>query len=193
MSYMTTLRGFPSPHWAVSLAFALIVIDLFQVLLWEWINDSTNQTQLKDDPITSFLPLPKLFIKFLIKKNPWTWNLGSEFLETKLLVFQSVFLLYSKANTCVCTLESDKHHSFPLPRRSFLQALPSPALPFPERLSYRRCCSNQKQIWKHLSKRNGILNDRETLESRNKRLEQWYIKKWSLKSNTRGLERWLSG
>jgi hypothetical protein len=33
------LRGLPVPLWAVSLAFTVIVIDLFQALLLEQIND----------------------------------------------------------------------------------------------------------------------------------------------------------
>jgi hypothetical protein len=37
---MNTLRGLPAPHWAVSLALTVIMLDLFQVLLLEQINAS---------------------------------------------------------------------------------------------------------------------------------------------------------
>jgi hypothetical protein len=37
---MKTLRGLPAPNWAASLAFTVIVLDLFQSLLLEQINDS---------------------------------------------------------------------------------------------------------------------------------------------------------
>lgn len=42
MNCMKTLRGFPDPQWAVSLAFIIIVLDLFQALLLEQINDSIS-------------------------------------------------------------------------------------------------------------------------------------------------------
>ena len=37
---MKTLRGLPVPHWAVSLALTVLMLDLFQALLLEQINDS---------------------------------------------------------------------------------------------------------------------------------------------------------
>ena len=37
---MKTLRGLPAPPWAVSLALTIIMLDLFQALLLEQINDS---------------------------------------------------------------------------------------------------------------------------------------------------------
>jgi hypothetical protein len=41
MSYMKTLRKLSAPHWAVTLALTIIVIDLFQALLLKQINDSS--------------------------------------------------------------------------------------------------------------------------------------------------------
>jgi hypothetical protein len=35
-------KGFPAPHWAVSLALTITVIDLFQALWLEQINDSSD-------------------------------------------------------------------------------------------------------------------------------------------------------
>ena len=37
---MKTLRGLPAPHWAVSLALTIIMLDFLQALLLEQINDS---------------------------------------------------------------------------------------------------------------------------------------------------------
>jgi hypothetical protein len=39
---MKTLRGFPDPHRAVSLAFTIVVLDLSQALLLGQINDSVT-------------------------------------------------------------------------------------------------------------------------------------------------------
>jgi hypothetical protein len=38
--YFKALRGLPAPHWAVSLTFTVLMLDLFQALLLEQINDS---------------------------------------------------------------------------------------------------------------------------------------------------------
>jgi hypothetical protein len=40
MSCLKTLRGVLAPHWAGSLSLTIIVLDLFQALLLEQINDS---------------------------------------------------------------------------------------------------------------------------------------------------------
>lgn len=40
---MKTLRVFPAPHWAVSLALPVPMLDLFQTLLLEQINDSISK------------------------------------------------------------------------------------------------------------------------------------------------------
>lgn len=39
---MKTIRGLPAPHGAVSLALTIIMLDLFQALLLEQINDSST-------------------------------------------------------------------------------------------------------------------------------------------------------
>jgi hypothetical protein len=39
---MKTLRGLLAPHWAVSLAFTIIVLDLLQALLLGQTNDSVT-------------------------------------------------------------------------------------------------------------------------------------------------------
>jgi hypothetical protein len=36
---MKTLRGLPVPHWKVSSAFTILMLDFFQALLLEQIND----------------------------------------------------------------------------------------------------------------------------------------------------------
>jgi hypothetical protein len=36
---MKTLRGPPAPHWAISLALMIVVLDLFHALQLEQIND----------------------------------------------------------------------------------------------------------------------------------------------------------
>jgi hypothetical protein len=47
---MKTLRGLPVPHWAVSLALTVIMLDLFQALLLEQIKDliTTLRKNLRD-------------------------------------------------------------------------------------------------------------------------------------------------
>jgi hypothetical protein len=39
---MKTLRGFVAPHWGLLLVVMIIVVDVFQVLLLEQVNDSTT-------------------------------------------------------------------------------------------------------------------------------------------------------
>jgi hypothetical protein len=52
---MKILRELPVPHWAVSLALTILMLDLFQTLLLEQINDSitTLEKNLETQSVSS--------------------------------------------------------------------------------------------------------------------------------------------